>query len=303
MKSILPFNKLVFLSSLLIAGCAAYYSILGIAMLFSGSKIAAMIMATSLEIGKLVSTSYLFKYWVKTKAYLKIYLTLSVLVLMFITSLGIFGYLTSSYQKSSLDNKFSGEKIVLLEQKKGYLTNSIVTANKKIESLDEHRVLQEKRLNDMLTNSAILRNPIQFQDIQTQSAELIKSTENSIREEVDKIKKHSSELDSLNQSISDIKLESLGKSDIITFKFVADEFKLPMDTVVKWFIVLIITVFDPLAICLLLAYNTTEESITETVVSEIKSEVEEKNLTDPKTSNIVETKQRRHDFLLNLFRK
>jgi len=105
MKTQFTFERIVGLSSLFIASCAAFFSIIGIGMLFSGSAIASMIMASSLEIGKLVATTFLYRYWKKSQLLLKTYLILAVVSLMFITSLGIFGYLTSAYQQSSIENK------------------------------------------------------------------------------------------------------------------------------------------------------------------------------------------------------
>lgn len=253
------FKRLVASTSFFIASVAAYFSIVGIAMLFSGSKEAAMVMAASLELGKLVSTSYLFKYWKATKNYLKIYLTLSVLVLMFITSLGIFGYLTASYQRSSLDNKLSSEKISILEAKRLDINKKIELSRARIAAVNEVRSSQELRLSQAMTNSLIARNPIQLQDLQTQTIDLIAKSESNIEVENKKIDASYQEIDGVNKSISDLKVSEFGKNDIITFKFVADETGISMDKVVKWFIVLIITVFDPLAICLLLAYNTTDE--------------------------------------------
>ena len=87
-------------------------------MLFSGSAIASMIMASSLEIGKLVATTFLYRYWKSSQLLLKTYLILAVLALMFITSIGIFGYLTSAYQQSSIENKLSEEKIVYIQDQK-----------------------------------------------------------------------------------------------------------------------------------------------------------------------------------------
>lgn len=253
------FKRLVASTSLFIASVAAYFSIVGIAMLFSGSKEAAMVMAASLELGKLVSTSYLFKYWKATKNYLKIYLTLSVLVLMFITSLGIFGYLTASYQRSSLDNKLSLEKISLLESKRSDINKKIELSKSRIVTINDLRASQELRLSQTMTNSLIARNPIQLQELQTQTVELITRSESNIESENKKMESSYQDIDVVNKSIADLKLSELGKNDIITFKFVADESGISMDKVVKWFIVLIITVFDPLAICLLLAYNTADD--------------------------------------------
>src|SRR3954468_14332398 len=90
-------------SALLIALCAAAFSVYGIATLFAGASISAMVMASSLEIGKLVGTTFLYRYWTKCKTFLKGYLVIAIVVLMAITSLGIFGYLSAAYQKSSIE--------------------------------------------------------------------------------------------------------------------------------------------------------------------------------------------------------
>jgi len=88
------------LTSLLIALCAASFSVYGIGTLFAGASIAAMIMASTLEVGKIVATTFLYRYWTKSKFLLKTYLCSAIILLMVITSLGIFGYLSSAYQRS-----------------------------------------------------------------------------------------------------------------------------------------------------------------------------------------------------------
>jgi hypothetical protein len=95
-------RALLFITSLLVAGCAAWFSVLGIATLFSGSYVSVLIMASALEIGKLVATTYLHHYWTHTSALLKGYLVTATLILMCITSLGIFGYLSSAYAVNSI---------------------------------------------------------------------------------------------------------------------------------------------------------------------------------------------------------
>jgi len=253
--NVFSFKNLVGFTSFFIATCAAYFSIIGIAMLFSGSMVAAIIMASSLELGKLVATSYLFRYWESTKSFLKIYLTIGVVVLMFITSLGIFGYLSSAYQKSSLENSTYEEKIAMYESQKLVTQSKIEQSKSRILTIDSLRVNQEKRLNDSMTNTFLARNPIQLQEIQTQTLDLITNNEKNIELENQKIQSSNEELLNLQTTINNVKVESRSKSDIITFKYVSDEFNVPMDTIVKWFIALLISVFDPLAICLLLAYN------------------------------------------------
>jgi hypothetical protein len=226
-------------------------------MLFSGSAIASMIMASSLEIGKLVATTFLYRYWESSRLLLKTYLILAVVALMFITSLGIFGYLTSAYQQSSIENKLSEEKIVYIQDQKKMYVDKINDAKKRIENITKLRTSQENRLNESITNVIISRNPIQLSQIQQSTKEFIDKSEQDMDVENNKIQSTVDEIQKLDKQISDIKIKSGGQKDLQTFKFVADEFGVDINKVVKWFIICLISVFDPLAICLLLAYNTT----------------------------------------------
>ncbi len=281
MKLQFTFEKMVGLSSLFIASCAAFFSIIGIGMLFSGSAIASMIMASSLEIGKLVATTFLYRYWKSSRLLLKTYLILAVVALMFITSLGIFGYLTSAYQQSSIENKLSEEKIVYIQDQKKMYVDKINDAKKRIENITKLRTSQENRLNESITNVIISRNPIQLAQIQQSTKEFIDKSEQDMDVENNKIQSTVDEIQKLDKQISDIKIKSGGQKDLQTFKFVADEFGVDINKVVKWFIICLISVFDPLAICLLLAYNTTLGN----TISIVKEKIQEK---EPTVEEIVE---------------
>jgi len=276
----LTFERLVGLTSLFIASCAAFFSIIGIGMLFSGSSIAAMIMAGSLELGKLVATSFLYRYWNKTKGFLKGYLTVAVFVLMIITSLGIFGYLSSAYQQSSLENALIENKIKMVEEQKISVKDKIVSSKTRISNVTQLRNSQEDRLNQSMTNTLIARNPIQLKQIQQQTQDLIEESEKNIQIENERIQKSTDELQTLDAQINKLKMEMGSKKDVQTFKFVADEFGVNINKVAKWFIVALISVFDPLAVCLLLAYNTTLVKETNEIptikeIEKIKEEVHE----------------------------
>ena len=281
MKTQFTFERIVGLSSLFIASCAAFFSIIGIGMLFSGSAIASMIMASSLEIGKLVATTFLYRYWKSSRLLLKTYLILAVVALMFITSLGIFGYLTSAYQQSSIENKLSEEKIVYIQDQKKMYVDKINDAKKRIENITKLRTSQENRLNESITNVIISRNPIQLAQIQQSTKEFIDKSEQDMDVENNKIQSTVDEIQKLDKQISDIKIKSGGQKDLQTFKFVADEFGVDINKVVKWFIICLISVFDPLAICLLLAYNTTLGN----TISIVKEKIQEK---EPTVEEIVE---------------
>jgi len=251
----IKFKHLVILSSLLIAGCAAYFSVYGIGMLFSGATIAAMIMASSLELGKLVTTSWLFRYWDRANILMRVYMIFAVFALMAITSLGVFGFLTSAFQKSSLENEVSISKIATLETQKIEESKKIESTKSSISNLFKLRSSQESRLSETLTNVVIARNPIQFQNIQNQINDQIGDINKQMETENEKLKVSGDKVSKIDDSIFKLKMENSQKKDITTFKFVADEFNTTIQKVAKWFIIILIVVFDPLAIILLLAYN------------------------------------------------
>ena len=112
------FSIILGLCSLLLAGCSAYFSVQGIATLYACQFISVCIMASVLEAGKLVAASYLHRYWKITSFLLKTYLIISVLTLMGITSLGIFGFLMSAYQQSHSKIELVETKRLTLESKK-----------------------------------------------------------------------------------------------------------------------------------------------------------------------------------------
>ena len=277
----IKFKHLIILSSLLIAGCAAYFSVYGIGMLFSGATIAAMIMASSLELGKLVTTSWLFRYWNKANILMRVYMIFAVFALMGITSLGIFGFLTSAFQKSSLENEVSISKIFAFEIQKTEENKKIESTKTSISNLFKLRSSQESRLTETLTNVVIARNPIQFQNIQNQINDQIGDINKQMEVENEKLKVSGDKISKLDDSIFKLKIENSQKKDLTTFKFVADEFNTTIQKVAKWFIVVLIVVFDPLAIILLLAYNissnnTYEEDKTDYEIYKNDKKVEEK---------------------------
>lgn len=249
------FDKLLGITALTIALVAAFFSVYGIATLFAGAFVLTAIMASALEVGKLVTVTFLYRYWQKSKNFLKVYLSLAAVVLMLVTSLGIFGYLSSAYQKSALEYKASQEKIVLIEGQKTYLHDKISQSQTRIKTLNDMRVMQEARLNEAMTNAFLTRNPLQLKQIQDQTVEMIKSADDNIKSEQDKIQTTTDEIQKIDQQVNEMKFASAGTKDIRTFQFVADQFGTTLDNVAKWFIFTLIFVFDPLAVALILAYN------------------------------------------------
>jgi len=249
------FPWLLGFSALFIALCAACFSVYGIATLFAGATISVIIMASSLEVGKLIGTTFLYRYWSKCQTFLKAYLVTAILVLMVITSLGIFGYLSAAYQKSSIEFSVTQEKIKNIEGQKGFYQDKITASKKRMDDLAKLRSAQESRMSEVLTNEFLSRNPLQLKQLQQQTVELIAQTDKDMKDENEKVQASIEEIRKTDDQVNQLKMGAAGKKDVQTFKFVADAMGLSLDTVARWFIISIIFVFDPLAICLILAYN------------------------------------------------
>jgi len=268
------FKLLLGLSALFLASCGAFFSVTGIGLLFSGSFWPTVIMATSLEFGKIMATSFLYRYWKKINNIIKIYLLGAVIVLMGITSLGIFGYLSQAFYSTKSNIDAIESQLTLLEAKKTSLQSQIASNNDRIKTLTDTRKNQENNLTKALDQSTMTTvtksggffgNDTQEKVIDKKSVELksqtlssVQSNITSLESNIEKINNINtnllSEINQLDTSIIDLK-SKITKSDIGTYKFIAEAFNAKIETVVKYFILIIVSVFDPLAVSLLLAYN------------------------------------------------
>jgi len=230
---------------LFVAGCAAFFSIKGLITLFAGSALAIGIMASSLEIGKLVAASFLHSYWKDIKFSLKLYLCTAVFVLMCITSLGIFGFLTNAYQVHASTVGSFETKIETLASEKNTIEQSISESANRIKTLVDVRVTQEQRVKDSGNykaprDQAYKANSEANEEIQAKEAQVVKDRERLV--EVDK-------------EISELKIGMNTTTDIGSFKFIASALGTTVDRSVQYFILALIFVFDPLAVALVLAWN------------------------------------------------
>jgi len=235
------------LSAFLIAICAASFSVYGISTLFAGASIPVMIMASSLEIGKLVGTTFLYRYWKKCSGILKTYLTTSIIVLMMVTSLGIFGFLSSAYQKSAIEFSVAQEQIKNTEDQKTFYQDKINQSKEIIKAVTANK----NSLIQSLKDDNISRSSSALRQINTQ----ISDATDTITKENTEIQKDIDQIGQIDTKVNTMKLGTASKKDVQTFKFVADAFGTSLDKVARWFILMLIFVFDPLAVCLVLAYN------------------------------------------------
>ena len=246
---------LVGFSALIIAGCAAYFSVTGLGVLFSGASISVMVMASSLEFAKLVAATYLKQKWDEIKGFNKWYLTSAVALLMLITSAGIFGYLSNAFQAQSLQLQQVDREIAVHQTKIDQNNTQITQLSTQI---TEFNTNQGKILDGGKVNNRLIRS--------------IDNRDKQISKINDKISNLQTENASETEKINQIKVSNLNlEKEVGGFRFVAEAFGVELKNVVKFFIFLIVIVFDPLAVALIIAFNG--------LVS-IKIRKEEENLTE-----------------------
>lgn len=230
---------LVGFSALLIAGCAAFFSVTGLGVLFSGASTAVMVMAGSLEFAKLVAATYLKQTWDEIKGFNKWYLTISVGILMMITSAGIFGYLSNAFQAQSLQLQQVDREILVYTTKIEQNTAQITQLNTQLGQLSstQSTILEKGKVNSRLLRSI---------DNKDRQVSQINKKIGTLQDENAKN----------NEKINEIKIANLGlEKEVGGFRFIAEAFGMELKNVVKFFIFLIVIVFDPLAIALIIAFN------------------------------------------------
>lgn len=241
----MPFILLVAFSALFVAGCAAFFSIKGLIILFSGSALAIGIMASSLELGKLVAASFLHNYWKSISFLLKTYLCIAVITLMGITSLGIFGFLTGAHQVHSTAVKTFETKIESLENEKKALDETAQVYQERIKTLTEMRAGQEKRVIE----AGNYKTP------RDQAYKAITEANNEIAEKEKSVAKNKERNIEIDKEVAELKIQMNTTTDVGSFKFIAGALNTDVDTSIRYFILALIFVFDPLAVTLVLALN------------------------------------------------
>tara|TARA_B100001564_G_scaffold204969_2_gene172488 strand:+ start:1061 stop:2182 length:1122 start_codon:yes stop_codon:yes gene_type:complete len=251
------FILLMIISTFALAGSAAYYSVFGLSSLFAGAKFEVIIMAGALEVAKLVVASYLHNNWSKA-GWMKWYLSLSVVLLMIITSVGIYGFLTAAYQKTADQLGVMEKQINVIELKKDRFQ----------EQLNYYNVEKTNLTTSILDlRNGISNNRIQYTDtlgriITTQSSSTRKLLTRELETAVESRANVNIRIESLTDSITKLDLQVLDlesnnevAAEVGPLRYMAELTGKPMNQIVNWFTLLIVFVFDPLAIAMVIALN------------------------------------------------
>lgn len=237
-------NYLVFITGLAISAIAAYYSIIGLTAIFAGAFWPVVIMGSALEVGKLVAVSWLYHNWKYTPFLIKSYLTVAIAVLMLITSMGIFGFLSRAHIEQTLAlNTGVSDQIEIIDNDIAFQQERIADLDKQIKVIDDSI---SKMIEKGQTKSSL------------QAAKQQKETRQSLvdekKKEVDKLSAIKSERVKLQSEFKKIEAEVGPIKYVAELIYGADDQEI-LDKAVRFVIIILIFVFDPLAILLLLAFN------------------------------------------------
>ena len=221
------FPKLVGLSALLIAGSAAFFSVFGLSKLFAGASFAVIIMAGSLEFGKLVAASFLYRYWNNINSLHRTYMTIAVVVLVLITSGGIFGFLSNAYQGATVQFEKESMRLIYMEER--------------LDQLQEDKEFLKEELE-----FAIAELPDNYH-----------TAKRKLREDYSpQILEINKKMLGMKSEIGDLKTTMVETGvDVGPAIYIARTLGTDIDTVVKFFILILIFVFDPMAVMFVISYN------------------------------------------------
>ena len=231
--------------ALAISAVAAFYSIVGLMAIFSASALSIAIMGVVLEIGKLITASWLYQNWKSVPKVLKYYLTSAVVILMFITSMGIFGYLSKSHIDAGTNTSQVTVKLDRVNSRIASEQKVIDRAERQLENLD-------KALERYVELGAVSKG---LDRRESQEEERLKLT-NMVNKSQEKIDEYLDQKSEYELEIKNFEVE-VGPLKYISALLYGDDALTFLENAVRWVILILVFVFDPLAVLLVVAANIT----------------------------------------------
>ena len=270
---IFPF--IIAFSALAVSASAAFYSVSGLSKLFAGAAFAVIIMAASLEVAKLVIASLLYQYRKTLPRLLKYYLSVACFILILITSMGIYGFLSAAYQETATKAGNVDSQIALIETKRDNVKEQLAVYS------DE-----KSSINEAVSNlrSGLSNNVIQYTDtlgnvLTTTSSSTRRALEKQLDQAIGRQTEINSKVDNLNQQLFNYETEIVEVTnnnniagELGPLKYLSGLTGLPMDKIINYLLLTIIFVFDPLAIALVIAANFAFEQLKNKTIENVYGE-------------------------------
>jgi len=272
-ERIFPF--IIATSALSVSASAAFYSVSGLSKLFAGAALAVIIMATSLEVAKLVIASLLYQYRKTLPRGLKIYLTTAAFVLVLITSMGIYGFLSAAYQETANKAGNIDAQIALIETKRDNIRDQLAVYNAEKSTING----AVADLQAGLANNVIQYTNAEGQLITTTSSSTRRALEKQLDQAVERQNELNTKIDGLNTQLFEYETEIVEvrtgnnlAGELGPLKYLSGLTGIPMDKIINYLLLTIIFVFDPLAIALVIAANFAFEQIRKKYKSNLYGE-------------------------------
>jgi len=247
------------ISALFVAFNAAFFSVSGLSKLFAGAAVSVIIMASSLELAKLITAGYLYNYWDKINKSFRIYLSGAVLILILITSLGIYGFLTSAFQDTFNQFSVKEKQLAFLQQKEKFWADDVARYDIELNRISENisTLSNAKSTGIQVRDTASttgFRNTISTTELRL-SQKRIGVEEQNRKGVQSKREVVADSLQTIQLRILDVESDEGVSSELGPLQYLSGLLDKPMDVIINWFILIIIFVFDPLAVALIIAFS------------------------------------------------
>src|SRR5210317_1095963 len=253
------FPSIIAISALSVSASAAFYSVSGLSKLFAGASFEVIIMAGSLEVAKLVIASLLYQYWDTINKYLRTYLTIAAVVLVLITSMGIYGFLSAAYQETYQKLTVNQNKIEFLENKAKFYEDDVNRYDEELERISSNiSTLSNAKATSIQVRdtSAVggLRSTVSTAELRLAQQRIQVEEEN--RKEVNQRRTVAADsLQTYKLQILDLQNASDTVGELGPLQYLSGLTGTSMDKIINILLLVIIFVFDPLAISLVIAAN------------------------------------------------
>ena len=256
-KGTLPF--IIAFSALSVSASAAFYSVSGLSKLFAGASFEVIVMAGSLEVAKLVTASLLYQYWDKINKILRAYLTGATVILVLITSMGIYGFLSAAYQETYQKLSVNENKIEFLDQKREFYQQDVTRYDDELLRISGNiSNLSNARATSIqvrdTTSATGIRNTISTAELRL-AQNRIEVEEQNRRDVQARREIAADSLQKYQLEILDLENDTEIAGELGPLQYLSGLTGTPMDKIINWLLLVIIFVFDPLAISLVVAAN------------------------------------------------
>jgi len=253
------FPTIIAFSALSVSASAAFYSVSGLSKLFAGASFEVIIMAGSLEIAKLVIASLLYQYWDTLNKILRTYLTIAAIVLVLITSMGIYGFLSAAYQDTYRQLTVKENQIAFLDQKREFYEKDVARYDEELERISNNiSTLSNAKATSIqvrdTTSSTGLRSTVSTAELRL-SQQRIEVEEENRKDIQAKREQVADSLQKYQLEILDLENNADVAGELGPLQYLSNLTGVGMDKIINYLLLVIIFVFDPLAISLVVAAN------------------------------------------------